>query len=178
MDYREIESLIESLSKSNLTYLEIKENDFALKLSKNEPVINNNLDEQVVEKKPYIADLDMEDRITVKEEKVSEHKNEIQEAKVEEQTKEGHKEEAVTLENLESVKSPIVGTFYASSSPEEGPFVNVGSTVKKGETLCIIEAMKLMNEIASPVDGTIVEILCNNEEMVEYNQEIFKIKKQ
>lgn len=174
MDYREIESLIESLSKSNLAYLEIKENDFALKLSKNEPVINdNNIQEQVVENKCRTSNLEIENKCEVKEEKVVQNVIETKESQV----KDKKEDEVVKLEELESVKSPIVGTFYASSSPEDEPFVKIGSTVKKGETLCIIEAMKLMNEINSTVDGTIVEILCNNEEMVEYNQELFRIKK-
>jgi acetyl-CoA carboxylase biotin carboxyl carrier protein len=74
------------------------------------------------------------------------------------------------------VTSPIVGTFYGSPSPEVAPFVSVGSKVKKGEVLCIIEAMKLMNEIESEVDGEVIEILVQNEQMVEYGQPLFLIK--
>lgn len=73
------------------------------------------------------------------------------------------------------VLSPTVGVFYAASSPESSPFVEVGSRVKKGDTLCIIEAMKLMNEIPSEVDGTVVEVCVGNGQVVEYNQPLFRI---
>ena len=79
-------------------------------------------------------------------------------------------------EELLLVKSPIVGTFYKSSSPQAPPFINIGSKVKKGDTLCIIEAMKLMNKINSEYDGEIVEILSENEEAVEYGQVLIKIR--
>ena len=74
------------------------------------------------------------------------------------------------------VKSPMVGTFYSKSSPTAEPFVKVGSKVKKGDTLCIIEAMKLMNEIESEFDGEIVEILAKDDDMVEYGQSLFIIQ--
>lgn len=74
------------------------------------------------------------------------------------------------------VKSPLVGTFYAAPAEGEKPFVEVGDTVKKGQPLAIIEAMKLMNEIESEYDGTIEEILVENGEMVEYDQPLFRIK--
>ena len=70
----------------------------------------------------------------------------------------------------------MVGTFYRSSSPKANPFVNVGDKVKKGQVLCIIEAMKLMNEIESEYDGEITEILVNNEGVVDYGMPLFKIK--
>ena len=79
-------------------------------------------------------------------------------------------------EDLYIVKSPMVGTFYTSPSPDKAPFVSVGDTVKTSSILCIIEAMKLMNEIESEVSGTIKEILVKNGEMVEYGQPLFKIK--
>ena len=74
------------------------------------------------------------------------------------------------------VLSPTVGVFYAASSPESAPFVEVGSKVRKGDTLCIIEAMKLMNEIPSETDGTVVEICVGNGQVVEYNQPLFRIE--
>lgn len=72
--------------------------------------------------------------------------------------------------------SPMVGTFYAQSSPDKPAFVKVGDKVKKGQTICIIEAMKLMNEIESEYDGEIVKVLVNNDEMVEFGQPLFLIK--
>lgn len=74
------------------------------------------------------------------------------------------------------IKSPLVGTFYNASSPESDAFVSVGDTVKKGQTLGIIEAMKLMNEIECEFDGVVAEILVENEEMVEYGQPLFVIR--
>ncbi len=79
-------------------------------------------------------------------------------------------------ENLKTITSPMVGTFYESSSPTAKPFVKIGDKVKKGDVLCIIEAMKLMNEIESEHDGEIVEICAKNEDMVEFGKVLFKIK--
>lgn len=73
------------------------------------------------------------------------------------------------------VNAPIVGTFYASASPQKPAFVKTGDEVKAGDVLCIIEAMKVMNEITSKTDGVIAEILVKNEDMVEYNQPLFRI---
>lgn len=74
------------------------------------------------------------------------------------------------------VKSPIVGTFYAASAPDKPPFVSVGSAVKKGDVLMIIESMKLMNEVQSDFDGTVTEILVGNGQAVEFDQPIMIIK--
>ena len=74
------------------------------------------------------------------------------------------------------IKSPMVGTYFESASPKEDPFVKVGDKVHKGQVLCIVEAMKLMNEIESEYDGEIVEICVKNEELVEYGMPLFKIK--
>ncbi len=75
-----------------------------------------------------------------------------------------------------AVRSPLVGTFYRSSSPDEEPFVEVGDEVKTGETLCVIEAMKVMNEITSELEGKVREILVGNEQPVEYDQQLFLIE--
>ena len=83
-------------------------------------------------------------------------------------------EEALGLE-LAVIKSPIVGTFYRAAEPGAPPFVDVGDPVRKGQVLCIIEAMKLMNEIESELDGTVVECLVENAQPVEYGQALFKI---
>ena len=74
------------------------------------------------------------------------------------------------------VKSPLVGTFYAAPSPQDAPYVKVGSKVKKGDTVCIIEAMKIMNEITAPVDGVIESILVQNGDVVSYDQVLMIIK--
>lgn len=79
-------------------------------------------------------------------------------------------------EELVAVRSPLVGTFYRAPSPNEDPFVEVGEEVKAGETLCIIEAMKVMNEITSEIDGTVREVLVGNGQPVEYDQKLFLIE--
>ncbi len=79
-------------------------------------------------------------------------------------------------ENLHIITSPIVGTFYRSPSPTADAFVKIGDNIEKGSTLCIIEAMKLMNEITSEVSGTIAKILVENGQPVEYGQPLFGIK--
>jgi len=75
-----------------------------------------------------------------------------------------------------TVKSPMVGTFYRSSSPGGAPFVQIGSVVKEGDTLCIVEAMKILNEIESDKAGTVTQILCENGQAVEYGQQMFVIE--
>lgn len=74
-----------------------------------------------------------------------------------------------------TIKSPMVGVFYAASAPDRAPFVNVGDTVNKGDVVCIIEAMKIMNEITASESGTITEILVENGDVVEFDQPLFKI---
>ena len=75
------------------------------------------------------------------------------------------------------ITSPFVGTFYRAPAPESPPFADVGQTVRKGQVVCIVEAMKLMNEIESEFDGKVVEILVKNSEHVEYGQPLFRIEK-
>ena len=77
--------------------------------------------------------------------------------------------------NTVTMKSPIVGTFYASSSPDADPYVKVGDTVKKGDTLCIVEAMKIMNEIEAETSGKVVKILAEDAQPVEFDQPLFLI---
>ena len=81
----------------------------------------------------------------------------------------------VNQENSEELLSPMPGTFYSSPTPDDDPFVKVGDKVVKGKVLCIVEAMKIMNEIESEFDGTIIDIKVENGEPVEYNQPLFVI---
>lgn len=82
-----------------------------------------------------------------------------------------------TASNTQEVQSPIVGTFYRSPGPDSPPFVQVGDTVKKGDTLCIIEAMKVMNELEADFDMEIVNIVADNGQLVEYGQVVFEVNK-
>jgi acetyl-CoA carboxylase biotin carboxyl carrier protein len=84
-------------------------------------------------------------------------------------------DEAVDFNKITEVTSPMVGVFYAGASPDAPPFVELGSRVKKGDVLCIVEAMKLMNEITADRDGEIVDICVENGQVVEYAQILFKI---
>ena len=84
-------------------------------------------------------------------------------------------ETSVDFNNANDIKSPMVGVFYEAPAPGEAPFVRVGSKVKKGDTLCIIEAMKLMNEINATCNGEIVDICVASGDVVEYGQTLFKI---
>lgn len=75
-----------------------------------------------------------------------------------------------------TVKSPMVGTFYRSSAPGAKPFVEIGDSIKEGDTICIIEAMKILNEIEADKSGTVTQILCENGQAVEYGQPLFIIE--
>ncbi len=84
--------------------------------------------------------------------------------------------EAEAANGLHAVRSPVVGTFYRAPAPGDGPYVEVGDTVRAGQTLCIVEAMKLMNEIPSDISGEVVEVLAENSGGVEYDQPLFHIR--
>ncbi len=84
--------------------------------------------------------------------------------------------EAAPVQTGHVVKSPMVGTFYRSASPGSKPFIEIGSVVKEGDPVCIIEAMKIMNEIEADMAGTISKILCENGQAVEYGQPLFIVE--
>ena len=163
MDYKNIQELIKAMSDSKLTSLEVETDGVHIKMKKEEAQLKGSLvSNDSVEKEVKYIDKALDE---VSLEKVLIDKRiEI-------------KEEIKVIDNTISIKSPIVGTFYNSSSPEDAPFVSVGSKVKKGEVLCIIEAMKLMNEIEADENYEVIEVLVGNQDMVEYGQEIFKVKK-
>ena len=83
---------------------------------------------------------------------------------------------AVPADDLHVIKSPIVGTFYSAPNPESGPFVKVGDTVQAGQTVCIIEAMKLMNEIEADISGEVARIMVENGQPVEYGEPLFALR--
>lgn len=155
----ELKELIQAFKEGGLTELDLKDRDFEITLKKENTIQSTQIQ---TNPQPIIVD-----RIQTQE--VVQRPVEIEvPTKVQEEV-------SVEIEgNL--VKSPIVGTFYAASNPESGNFASLGQKVKKGDILCIVEAMKLMNEIESEYDGEIVEILVQNEEMVEFGQPLFKIK--
>lgn len=149
MDYNEIKNLINDIGKSNVDEVSLEFPD-GIKIS----VKKNSSSSQVVK----------ENVTEVTTNNVKTETTTINETKKEE------------IENYKIIKSPMVGTFYSKSSPTAEPFVKVGDKVKKGQTLCIIEAMKLMNEIESECDGEIVEVCAQDDSMVEFGESLFKIK--
>lgn len=84
-------------------------------------------------------------------------------------------EKTVNFNSLIEIKSPMVGVFYSAPSPDSTPFVAIGSKIKKGDTLCIIESMKLLNEITAEADGEIVDVCIRNGEIAEFGQVLFKM---
>ena len=171
MDYKNIQELIKTVSNSELTSFEIETDGIRIKMEKKE--------QQVVVERMPINTTPIQSVIqgTLTRENIA--TNQVSVERLDNNIASTIENEVKTIpeENLFVVKSPIVGTMYSSSSPESQNFVKVGSKVKKGDTLCILEAMKLMNEIESEIDGEIVEVLVANEDMVEYGQPLFKIRK-
>ena len=165
MDFNGIKELIESVNSSDIAYFEYKTNDGHIKMDKS---LTRSLTE--TPSKEIVKNEVKEEVVTAKTESFSNNESVISQSVSQEKTKVSEDED------LYIVKSPMVGTFYTSPSPDKAPFVSVGDTVNTSSILCIIEAMKLMNEIESEVSGTIKEILVKNGEMVEYGQPLFKIK--
>ena len=155
MDLNYLKKLIKMLDSSELSEIEIEEEGTKIRLSKPKPKIVNLPSMQI----PVVQPL--QESITG----------------LPVQAKEEKKEPVVETkqENYYEVKAPMVGTYYSSPSPDSDPYVKVGDTVKSGSVLCIIEAMKLMNEIESEVTGKIVKIMVENAQAVEYNQTLFLI---
>jgi len=175
MDFKAIEEMIKTMDDSKLGYLEVNWHGISIVMRKK--------GEADFSKQPRNdSNIKMDREINSSQEIVVnkiDKKEEVDKEELLDNTKEYIKEEVTPrfeAENIKEVASPIVGTFYGTSGPDKPFYVTIGSKVKKGDTLCIIEAMKLMNEIQSEVDGEIVEILVSNEQMVEYGQAMFKIK--
>ena len=148
MEFEKMIELIKTVSDSNLTQFQIEEDGFKLSMK-----------------------TDKQSKVVVqKQESVP---KEIQSVAMDEIKPAEQKEIKKAEGNV--VKSPLVGTFYSASSPDSAPFVKVGDTVKKGQVLGIVEAMKLMNEIESEFDGVVKEIQIENEQVVDYGQPLFVI---
>ena len=147
MEFENLIQLIKTVSSSELTEFSMKDGDFKVSMNKKKEV-------QIVADGNMAAEIPVFTAQTVAPEKES----------VESEA-EGNQ-----------VKAPLVGTFYSASAPDAAPFVKVGDTVKKGQVLGIIEAMKLMNEIESEYEGVVEAILVENGQMVEYGQNLFTIR--
>lgn len=150
IDYKEINKLVKFMEEKKLSHFELEVEDLKIKISRNpSPLLPS-------------------------ETTPAAHKTEESEVNESVQSQEAEPEKGKN--NLFLIISPMVGTFYRTPDPSSSPFVEVGDPVKKNQTLCIIEAMKLMNEIESEVNGTLEEIYVENGKAVEYGQKLFSIK--
>ncbi|MFQ6109149.1 MAG: acetyl-CoA carboxylase biotin carboxyl carrier protein [Candidatus Aminicenantales bacterium] len=147
IDYKEIIKLIDLLEERNLTHFELEVEGFKIKISRNLPSSPSS------EASSPPPSSDQEEKPLPPEENVLKNKN-----------------------NLRYITSPMVGTFYRAPDPASPPFVDIGEKVRKNQTLCIIEAMKLMNEIESDVEGILEEIYVENGKPVEYGPKLFAIQ--
>ena len=156
MDYQQILELVKEVSKAGLTNFEYTEGNIRIAMSCPQP------EEKIVVPASNL----------VLQEAAGAGANTVETAVSAQQ----EPEQIVEEKGGNVVKSPLVGTFYAAPSEDAQPFVKVGDTVNKGQTLAIVEAMKLMNEIESEFDGVVTEILVENEDNVEYGQPLFRIQ--
>jgi acetyl-CoA carboxylase biotin carboxyl carrier protein len=152
MDLRKLKKLIDLVEESGIAELELTEGEEKVKICRHQqstpqPVHTQYIQAQSSNPAPTPT------------------KTEVETIKTTEQKNDGH-----------SITSPMVGTFYRSSSPDSAAFVEVGSSIKKGDTLCIIEAMKILNEIESDKDGVIKQILVENGNPVEFGEPLFIIE--
>lgn len=152
--FENIKELINIVSEKDLTCVDIEEDGFKISIRKEKEVLLTSNAE------PYMNDSNKT----------------TQTVKIDNKTMVENDSHEIEDENTVIIKSPIVGTFYSAPSPDEDDYVTIGDKVSKGRTLCIIEAMKLMNDIEAEVSGEVVDILVENEEVVEYNQPLFRIK--
>ncbi len=152
MDIRKVKKLIEMLEDSNLEEIEIQEGEESVRLVK-----SNRQNQGITTQSITVPQNDM----------------------VREQPSEEKNAEATAADKQEanSINSPMVGTFYASASPGAKPFVSVGDLISEGDVVCIVEAMKMMNEIKSEFSGTVLSVNVENSEPVEYGQSLFEISK-
>ena len=152
MNTKEIQDIINFIKKTDLDDVSIETENYKIRVKKNssstsEKVIHKSEKPKIIEKKETVV----EDTTT----------------------------ESITTEEKAGssiiIKSPMIGTFYRSPNPESDPFVSEGDTIKPGQTICIIEAMKLFNEIESEVTGKVVKVLANDSSPVEFDQPLFEI---
>ncbi|MFH1753170.1 MAG: acetyl-CoA carboxylase biotin carboxyl carrier protein [Candidatus Omnitrophota bacterium] len=149
MNIKEIKEMIDLMNKNDLNELEIEKDGMKVRLKKTGGVLTQQF---------------MDERAAA------------QQAMPQALTKEAARTAEVKAKNTIDIKSPMVGTFYSAPSPEAPPFVSIGTTIEKGQVICIIEAMKLMNEIKSDVKGKVVDILVENADPIEFGQTLYLIE--
>ena len=152
MNLRQIRELVRLLESSGLSVLEIEENDLRVRLEKGQ---TTGLAQPVPAALPQAVPVALP----------------VETATAPAPVPDG----TVDFNRLKEVKSPLVGIFYAAPSPGAEPFAGVGSRVKKGDVLCVVEAMKLMNEITADTDGEVIDVCVQNGQVVEFGQILFKL---
>lgn len=162
MELKDIKELIEMINSSELAYFELKMDNDYIKMDKS--LTRDLVDGAKIENVSHTLDMDKN--------------NYSGDLKNESIIKETIENDLINEEeNLLTVTSPMVGTFYGAQSQGSDPFVSEGKKVSKGDVLCIVEAMKLMNEIESEYNGEIVKVLIQDGDMVEYGQPMFKLRR-
>ncbi len=159
MDIRKVKKLIEMLEESNLNEIEIKEGEEAVKLVKSNPISGNFISTPPIISEPTQQSPIAKPSASSSEEIVTQEISQTSDV----------------FESGNKMNSPMVGTFYSAPNPESEPFVKVGDQINEGDVLCIIEAMKMMNEVKSEFSGTVKQILVDNAEPVEFDQTLFII---
>ncbi len=162
LDHEDLDRLIEKISTSDIQQFSLEGEDFKLE-------IKRNLFDQNQFSKNLISNNSSDKPINVNQKTISDNVSVVNEPEIPQVPPPG-------LSDLTDITSPMVGTFYRASAPGEDPFVEVGNSIKVGQTICILEAMKLMNEIESEFDAEIVEILVENGTPVEFGQVLMRVK--
>ena len=163
MDYEEIKKLIDDMGNAKIDELEIEFPEgikISMKKNAEKEIILKNISDMIQQNfRPETTNMQLDNQSIINSDvKANINIDSIQE------------------EKYKIIKSPMVGTFYSKPSPNKETFVKTGDIVKKGQVICIVEAMKLMNEIESEFDGEIAEICVKDGDIVEYGQPLFKIK--
>ena len=160
MDYKQIQELVKLVNKSNIGELSIEEKDFKLCIKQKE----EQGQQTILTSAPVLHAPAMPVPQTVPP------------AQANQTTAAASETANPRTDNLMTIKSPMIGTFYKRPSPDKPVFVNVGDEIKQGQVICIIEAMKLFNEIESEVNGRIVKVIADDSSPVEYDQPIFLVE--
>ncbi len=167
MDLKVIENLLDLIAESEVNEVSIEEGDFKIKVKKKADI------EQAPQQLPVQYQVPAQPQAP--QQPAQPQQGQAAPSQQQDTSKTESAEESSSEPSGEVVKSPIVGTFYRSPSPDDDVFVKVGDQVEKGQTLCIVEAMKIMNEIESDYSGEVKKILVEDAEPVEYDQPLFII---
>jgi len=163
MDLKEIKKILDMIAESEVNQVTIEEGDFKIKVKKTADIVPGSTPPQIQYQMPPAGQQSQQSMPVQQPQQQTSGGDSASEAQQEEEL----------TGNV--VKSPIVGTFFRAPSPDADPFVEVGTSVEKGQTLCIVEAMKIMNEIESEYSGEIKKILVEDAEAVEFDQPLFVI---